>query len=195
MKTPASPSNITRNRVILTQAAANGAYTYGNTTVNLLQLAANNGQTSTLDPVVAKLFADMRSASAAAASIVNLSDPILQQATFQVDSNGFTPYPTGRVDYNLTKNHRLSGSFSYNHINSTPDTTNNREPFFPGFPNTGSQQSTRYLVSLSTTARRSARTSSTRSTAAARAARPTSRRSSRRRCSAATASATRTATT
>lgn len=142
-----SPSFITRNRVILTEAAANGAYSYGNTTVNLLQLAAANGQTASLDPVVAKLFRDMRTASASG-SIVNLSDPILQQASFQVDSNGFTPYPTGRVDYNLTKNHRLSGSFSYNHINSTPDTTNNREPFFPGFPNTGSQQSTRYLVSV-----------------------------------------------
>ena len=31
---------------------------------------------------------------------------------------------------------------------SEPDTTNNREPFFPGFPNTGSQQSTRYLTSV-----------------------------------------------
>jgi len=142
-----SPSNITRDRVILTEAAAAGAYTYNNTTVNLLQLAAANGQTATLDPVVAKLFADMRNASSSG-TIRNLSDPILQQATFQVKSNGFTPYPTGRVDYNITKNQRLSGSFSYNHINSTPDTTNSREPFFPGFPNTGSQQSTRYLVSV-----------------------------------------------
>ena len=143
-----TPSRITRNRVILTEAAANGAYTYGNTTVNLLQLAAQNNQTATLDPIVAKLFADMRSASASG-NIVNLSDPILQQASFQVASNNFTPYPLGRVDYNISKNHRLTGSFNYNHINSTPDTTNTREPFFPGFPNTGSQQSTRYTTSES----------------------------------------------
>jgi hypothetical protein len=141
-----SPSNITRNRVILTPAAASGAYTYGSTTVNLLQLAAQNGQVSTLDPVVAKLFADMRSASQSG-SIANLSDPILQEARFQVASDSFTPYPLGRVDYNLTKNHRLSASATHNKLNSTPDTTNNREPFFPGFPNTGSQQSTRYLTS------------------------------------------------
>jgi hypothetical protein len=143
-----SPSKITRNRVILTQAAMNGVYTYGTTSVNLLQLAAANGQTSTLDPTIAKLFADMRSASEKG-SIVNLADPILQQATFQVNSNNFTPYPLGRVDYNISKNHRLTGSFNYNHVNSTPDTTNNREPFFPGFPNTGSQQSTRYTTSES----------------------------------------------
>ena len=142
------PSFITRNRVILSQPAMNGQYTYGNTTVDLLQLAARNGQLATLDPTIAKLFADMRTASASG-SIVNLSDPILQQASFQVDSNNYTPYPLGRVDYNINKNHRLTGSFNYNHINSTPDTTNNREPFFPGFPNTGSQQSTRYTTSES----------------------------------------------
>jgi hypothetical protein len=141
-----SPSKITRNRVILTPEAAAGAYRYGSTTVNLLQLAAQNGQTATLDPKIAKLFADMRSA-ASSGQITNLSDPILQQASFQVPSTGKTIYPTGKVDYNLTKNHRLTGSFSYNHLDSTPDTTNNREQFFPGFPNTGSQQSTRYLYS------------------------------------------------
>jgi hypothetical protein len=143
-----APSNARRDRVILTQAAANGDYTYGTTTVNLLQLAAANGQTATLDPVVAKLFADMRAASGQG-SITNLADPILQQASFQVPTNNFTPYPLGRVDYNVNKNHRLTGSFNYNHVDSTPDTTNNREPFFPGFPNTGSQQSTRYTTSNS----------------------------------------------
>ena len=143
-----NPSKITRNRVILTDAAASGSYTYGTRTVNLLQLAAANGQTASIDPVIGKLFADMRSASASG-SITNLSDPILQQASFQVESDNFTPYPLGRVDFNLNKNHRLTGSFNYNHVNSTPDTTNTREPFFPGFPNTGSQQSTRYTTSNS----------------------------------------------
>jgi hypothetical protein len=143
-----SPSNATRNRVILTQAAANGLYTYGNTTVDLLALAQQNGHTATLDPTIAKLFGDMRTASASG-SITNLSDPILQQASFQVPTKNYTPYPLGRVDVNINKNHRLTGSFNYNHINSTPDTTNNREPFFPGFPNTGSQQSTRYTTSNS----------------------------------------------
>ncbi|HET7698380.1 MAG TPA: carboxypeptidase-like regulatory domain-containing protein [Vicinamibacterales bacterium] len=143
-----SPSNARRDRVILTAAAAGGAYTYGSTTVNLLQLAAANGQTATLDPIIAKLFADMRAASAQG-SITNLADPILQQASFQVPTKNFTPYPLGRIDYNISKNHRLSGSVNYNHVNSTPDTTNNREPFFPGFPNTGSQQSTRYTTSNS----------------------------------------------
>jgi carboxypeptidase family protein/TonB-dependent receptor-like protein len=141
-----SPSKITRNRTILNQAAMNGVYAYGTTSVNLLTLAANNGQVATIDPIIGKLFADMVKASGSG-SITPLSDPLLSQASFQVPTNNFTPYPLGRVDYNVSKNHRLSGSFTYNHINSTPDTLNNRDPFFPGFPNTGSQQSTRYLVS------------------------------------------------
>src|SRR3954463_1007034 len=145
-----NPSKITRNRVILTPQAANGLYTYsgGAAPVDLLALAARNGQTATLDPVISKLFADMRTASASGA-ITDLSDPLLQQASFQVNSNNFTPYPLGRVDVNVNKNHRITGSFNYNHVNSTPDTTNTREPFFPGFPNTGSQQSTRYTTSNS----------------------------------------------
>jgi hypothetical protein len=145
-----SPSNILSNRVILGQAGANGIYSYSGTSgtqnVNLLALAAANGQTSTPDPVIAKLFADMRTA-ASSGNIANLSDPLLQQASFQIPVNNFTPFPTVRVDYNLSKNHRLTGSYNYNHINSTPDTTNNREPFFPGFPSTGSQQSTRWTTS------------------------------------------------
>ncbi len=145
-----SPSLITRSRTILSQEGAQGLYSYnaatGTQTVNLLAVAAARGQTATLDPTMAKLLSDIRAASGQG-SIVNGTDPLLQTATFQVDSNNYTPYPLGRIDYNVSKNHRLTGSFNYNHINSTPDTTNSREPFFPGFPNTGSQQSARYTTS------------------------------------------------
>jgi hypothetical protein len=144
------PSKITRSRNILNQAATQGIFQYstsaGTQSVDLLALAARNGQLATADPTIAKLLADMRTASANG-QIVNLSDPLLQQATFQVDSDNYTPYPMFRVDYNVTKNNRLTGSYNYNHVNSRPDTTNSREPFFPGFPNTGSQQSTRYTTS------------------------------------------------
>ena len=35
---------------------------------------------------------------------------------------------------------------NYTDLVSTPDTTNNREPNFPGFPDTGSQVSDRYIT-------------------------------------------------
>ena len=59
---------------------------------------------------------------------------------------GVNKYPTGRVDVNLSSNHRLSGSLNYTDLLSTPDTTNNREPNFPGFPGTGSQNSDRFAM-------------------------------------------------
>ena len=54
-----------------------------------------------------------------------------------------------RVDYEVTPNHRLTGSFNYRHINSTPDTTNNAQLPFPTSLTTGSQQSTRWTTSES----------------------------------------------
>src|SRR5690606_26046470 len=65
------------------------------------------------------------------------------------ESKSLNHYPTVRVDYNLSEKHRLTASYNYQHISSTPDTTNTREPFFPGFSITGSQQSTRWTPSES----------------------------------------------
>ena len=68
---------------------------------------------------------------------------------FQSPVDNFTPAPTVRLDYNLSENHRLTGSFNYQHINSNPDTTNTQQVRFPGFPVYGSQQSTRYTTAES----------------------------------------------
>src|SRR4029079_3535927 len=47
----------------------------------------------------------------------------------------------------VSADHRLPGWMNYRHINATPDTTNNAYVPFPGFPQTGSQQSTRWTTS------------------------------------------------
>jgi hypothetical protein len=113
--------------------------------VNLLELAGAAGFPSTIDPTIGALLADIRTASSQG-TITPLTDPITEQLRYQYDSDSITRYPTGRIDYNITDKHRLTGSFTYNKLASTPDTTNNREPNFPGFPGTGSQQSERYFV-------------------------------------------------
>jgi hypothetical protein len=141
------PSNITRNRIILSPDAQQGIFRYTGgpaNGVNLFQLRPNEP----IDPTIAGVLAAIRSASETG-SIAPQTDPNLQRATFQVESKNINHYPTVRVDYNLSDKHRLTGSFNYQHINSTPDTTNSREPFFPGFTNTGSQQSTRWTTSES----------------------------------------------
>jgi hypothetical protein len=146
-----TPGQNTENRLVLHPLAEQGIFRYtsgGQTrSVNLLQMAADNGFTSTIDPTVGRLLRDIRSAvTGAGTGLVDLSDPLQQQFTYQYESKGVTKYPTGRLDFNLTGKHRLSASVNYTDLLSTPDTTNNREPNFPGFPGTGNQHSDRYTV-------------------------------------------------
>ena len=148
-----APSQGTLTRTILTEEARLGTFRYttaagATNAVNLLELAGRSGQTTTLDPQVGKLLSDIR-ASTDGGAVTNLSDPSLQQFVFQSPVDNFTPAPTVRLDYNLSENHRLTGSFNYQHINSNPDTTNTQQVRFPGFPVYGSQQSTRYTTAES----------------------------------------------
>ena len=145
------PQQLTQNRNVLNAAAMSGVFSYttGGVTrqVNLLQLAAANGQIATLDPTVAKVMSDVTAAMKTQGSLTDLSNPLVQQYTFQVPTQSLNTFPVLRFDYNATQNHRITGSFNYNHINSTPDTTNGRQAVFPNFPATGSQQSTRWTTS------------------------------------------------
>ena len=147
-----SPRQVTYTRNLMHPLAQQGIFRYntdsGVQSVDLLALAADPRyrQTSTIDPTVARLLGDIRG-STSQGQVEDLSDPSLQRLTYQNPSTGFTPSPTVRVDYNLTQKHRLTASFNYQHIDSVPDTTNNLEPRFPGFPVTASQQSTRWTTS------------------------------------------------
>lgn len=144
-----APAQLTRNRTILHPQAQAGIFRYttssGVREVNLLALAAANGQLATLDPTVQRLLSDIRAATGTTGSISDLTDPSLQRYTFQVNREGLTRYPTARVDVNLSDRHRLSGSWSFTNLLSTPDTLNGRDPQFPGFPVTGAQHSKRYI--------------------------------------------------
>ena len=145
-----SPGQNTANRTILHPRSEQGIFRYtanGQTReVNLLNLAAQNNFLATLDPTMQRLFGDIRSAVNSQGGVEDLTDPMLQRYTFQFDNEGITRYTTTRVDYNLSTNHRLSGSFNYNDLLSDPDTTNDGEPVFPGFPGKGSQDSLRYTI-------------------------------------------------
>jgi Carboxypeptidase regulatory-like domain/TonB-dependent Receptor Plug Domain len=147
------PSQATLSRNALTPEAVAGIFSYNvggaARQVNLLQLAAANGQLATLDPTVSRALNDILAATRTTGSLTPLSNPIVQQYTFQTETNNFNPAPTVRLDYDVSQNHRLTGSMNYRHINSTPDTTNNAHPPFPGFVQTGSQQSTRWTTSES----------------------------------------------
>jgi hypothetical protein len=147
------PSTRTIQRVILNPAAEQGTFRYSVSgqvrELNLLQLAAGNGHAATPDPVTSKTLADIRAATKKTGNAIDLVNPLLQQYTFQQPTQSLNKYPTVRIDYNISQKHRLTGSMNYQTIDSTPDTTNNQEPSFPGFPITGSQKSTRWTTSES----------------------------------------------
>ena len=136
-RNPARRARNTENRTLLHPRAEQGWFRYtasGQTReVNVLGLGASN---STIDPTIARLLGDIRS-STAGSTVVDNTDPLTQTLTYSYNTDSVTKYPTGRLDVNLTDKHRLSWSMTYTDLVSTPDTTNNREPNFPGFPEHG----------------------------------------------------------
>ena len=148
-----SPGQSTVNRTVLHPRSQQGIFRYSTTAdpttvreINVLAFAAANGLVSTIDPTIQRLLGDIRTAVGGAA--VDLPDPMLQEFRYQFDTKNVTKYPTGRLDFNLTDRHRLSGSMNWTDLNSNPDTTNSREPRFPGFPGYGSQPSQRYATQM-----------------------------------------------
>jgi hypothetical protein len=140
------PSETTRNRNILTTEAAQGIYRYSSSsgvqTVNLFQLAAANGQSTTIDPTIAKLLSDMR-ASTSNGSLATLNNN-MERFSFNVPVESERRFPTIRIDYNITDKHRFSSAWNYNWFTDTPDTLNNFDNTYPGFPAQAGQTSIRW---------------------------------------------------
>ena len=143
------PESRSRTRYMMKPSAMTGNFTYAATngttqTVNLLAIAAANGQTATLDPSISKLLADIRTAAATTGGI-STYDRNVDQYDFVPSATQKRFFPTVRVDYNVTNAHRLNFSYRYNDFNSTPDFLNSAEALFPGFPNLAGQVSGRYM--------------------------------------------------
>ncbi len=139
------PSDLTRNRTILNPAALAGNFSYvanGVTqTVNVLDLAARNGQLASADPMVAKILQEIRSVTSSGS--LQSIDPNLDRYSFNVPTNSLRHYPTFRLDYNVSSKHRASFAYNYQKFTDFPDTLNNAEASFPGFPVGAGQASIR----------------------------------------------------
>ena len=72
----------------------------------------------------------------------DLADPLYQQYSSQRADRSMNRYPTVRLDYQLSGRHRVTWSMNYQYFGGGPDTTNNREAYFPGFPVEANQSST-----------------------------------------------------
>jgi hypothetical protein len=142
------PSDTTRNRNVLNTAAQNGQFSYAGGSVNVLALAAANGQTSTVDPTIGKLLSDIRAATGTTGSIAP-SDVNIDRYSYNVSVTSFRRFPTASVDYNITNKHRYKAAWNYNYFTDSPDTLNNADPSFPGLGIQAGQGSTRYSFSNS----------------------------------------------
>jgi hypothetical protein len=143
-----SPNSTTDSRTIIKPLAEQGFFLYGSQTnpnkVDLLALAAAKGQTSTMDPTIQKLLADIRTSTAQGA-LQDSTDPLYQTFTFVNKGRGRSRFLTLRGDFNLTGKHRLEITQNHQKYYHLPyDTTNSMQPAYPGFPNWGTQGSNRF---------------------------------------------------
>ena len=147
-----NPSDTSRQRILLSTQAQQGIYTYtasGVTrSINVLDLAAANNFTSAVDPTIAKVLNDIRSSTTVSGGVTSV-DPNLDRLTFNNSVESRNHLPTIRGDVNLTNKHRASVAWNYQSPFTFPDTLNNRDPSFPGFPVAGGQESKRIAFSSS----------------------------------------------
>jgi hypothetical protein len=152
------PGSVSRSRTMLTALASSGTFTWNSTgassgpatctgttcSVNLMTLAAANGQTSTIDPTVASLLAALQTSAGQGTINATGLPGLTQQLNFANSYSQLRRYPTTRIDYNITNNHRVGVSYYFQQYLSMPDTLNTADSRFPGFPGASGQNSNRY---------------------------------------------------
>jgi hypothetical protein len=150
------PTSATRTRTVLNDAATTGVFTYDQVvagvttqrTVNILQLAAANGQVSATDPTIMSMLSLIKAATATQGTVSATNSRNTLQYVFQSEGKGDQYAPTGRLDYNLTDKHRLSATYYWQRFKSNPDLLNSVDNTFPGMPNVGQQNSYRTTGSV-----------------------------------------------
>ena len=147
------PNSFTRTRTVYNPRVYDGwfRYQFGSEVreVNVLDLAARNGQISAKDPLMMKTFTMIDAATKTTGTRAAQNDPLFDNYVWQSPSELFEHQPTVRLDYNLSTNHRLNGSWSTITAKRTPDYLNNTDPRFPGAPNQRDFVSTRPLLAMS----------------------------------------------
>jgi hypothetical protein len=151
------PNSFTRTRTVFNSRVADGFFRYQFGTgaaaevreVNLLTLAAANGQIAAKDPTTLKLIGLIDAATKTTGTRSASSDPLYDNYVWQSPAALLEYQPTVRLDYNLSTKHRLSGSWTSITAKRTPDYLNSADPRFPGAPNQRDFVSIRPLLSVS----------------------------------------------
>lgn len=158
------PQQLSRNRSILNPRSQQGIVRYvvtnpdGTKTfreVDLMTLAGSKGQVSTFDPTIQKLLQDISTAAHSKGFIDPTDDPYtttnpnIQRYTFVNKGGSRRIFPTIRLDFNLTRKHRIENTYNYQIFRTVEaDFYSGTDIMFPGFPNHGLQDSNRFSDSL-----------------------------------------------
>jgi hypothetical protein len=146
------PNSFTRTRTVLHPRALDGWFRYNRAgqvqEVNVLGLAATNGQLATGDPTVRDLLSKIQAATGTTGAVTATSDPLLNDYVWLSPGRLFEHQPTVRIDYNITDKHRLSGSYQLIWAERDPDYLNAVDARFPGAPNYRFFHSKRPLTSI-----------------------------------------------
>jgi hypothetical protein len=146
------PNSFTRTRTVFSPDALQGWYLWEVDGVvqrrNVLDLARANGQIATPDPQTSALLQRIYDATLTQGVRVATEDPLLEDYVWQSPAELFEHQPTLRLDFNLSDNHRLSGSTQFIYARRDPDYLNSEDRQFPGAPNFEVYRSTRPLHSV-----------------------------------------------
>ncbi len=150
------PSSVTRTRLILNDTARAGIFTYDRTVggvitptqVNLLALAAANGQIASTDPTVMAILGRIHEVTQQTGTVNTTANRNTQNYVVQFEGKINQYAPTGRLDYNITDKHRLSATYYWQRFLNNSDILNNAETRFPGFANYGEQNAYRTVGSV-----------------------------------------------
>jgi hypothetical protein len=141
-----TPNERARERFVLSEEAVNGNFTYGVgtlRTVNVLAIAAANGQLSTHDPTIRTLLDSINAVTRTTGNLTPGTNPNTLEYNYFTSVKSTRNSPTTRVDLNLSTRHRLSGTYYLQRYKDSPDTLNNADANFPGFPAWAHQNSYR----------------------------------------------------
>jgi hypothetical protein len=139
--------NVSFTRDVLHPLAQQGVFQYSAAgqvrQVNLLELAAGRGHTSTPDPIIAGILADIDAASRTIGGLAQSTDPTRMIFTYNNIGNSPRRVRVARFDVNLTDKHRLSVSTNTQKAGGSPSMAN--PPQFPGFEIFGGEDNHRWM--------------------------------------------------
>lgn len=151
-----NPNAASRTRTTLHPRALDGWFRYNVTAggqqivreINVLDLARSNGQIATTDPIVLRTLQGINSSPQSSGVLTPASDPLLMSYFFLNPGEQGERQPAVRIDYNLSDNHRLTGTYHHFFETRAQDHINNADRNFPGSPNYRQVRTTRPTRSI-----------------------------------------------